>query len=135
MPRVGGAFLLRVSLGVEVPVKAVGPVGYGPDHSEALLRGLEAGHPGEVYNIGGNNEQSNIELTRSILDLMGFGEEMIDWVEDRPGHDRRYAIDASKIQQELGWVPTRSAWPEALAETIEWYRTQEAWWRPLQTGA
>ena len=105
------------------------------DHCEALLRVLEAGRPGEVYNIGGNNEQSNIELTRSILDLMGFGEEMIDWVEDRPGHDRRYAIDASKIQQELGWVATHSAWPEALAETIEWYRTHEAWWRPLQTGA
>ncbi len=135
-PASAGLFFCAYPLaGVEVPVKAVGPVGDGPDHCEALLRVLEAGRPGEVYNIGGNNEQSNIELTRAILDLMGFGEEMIDWVEDRPGHDRRYAIDASKIRQELGWAPTRSAWPEALGETIEWYRTHEAWWRPLQPSA
>ncbi|MCH7572862.1 MAG: dTDP-glucose 4,6-dehydratase [Planctomycetes bacterium] len=101
------------------------------DHCDALLRILEAGRPGEVYNIGGNNERSNIELTRTILTIMGFGEDMIHPVEDRLGHDRRYAIDASKIREELGWVPTRSAWPQALAETITWYQEHEAWWRPL----
>ena len=101
------------------------------DHCEALLRVLEDGRAGHVYNIGGNNEQSNLDLTRTILDLLGYGEEMIEPVADRPGHDRRYAIDASKIRNELGWVPTRSVWPEALAETINWYRANEHWWRPL----
>ena len=101
------------------------------DHCEAVLAVLERGRLGEIYNIGGNNERSNIELTRTILKIMGFGEDMIHPVEDRLGHDRRYAIDASKIREELGWVPTRSAWPQALAETITWYQEHEAWWRPL----
>ncbi len=101
------------------------------DHCEAVLAVLERGRPGEVYNIGGNNEQSNLELTRSILRIMGCGEDMIQPVEDRLGHDRRYAIDASKIRDELGWEPTRSAWPQALAETIAWYQDHESWWRPL----
>ena len=101
------------------------------DHCEAVLAVLERGRLGEIYNIGGNNERSNIELTRTILTIMGFGEDMIHPVEDRLGHDRRYAIDASKIREELGWVPTRSAWPQALAETITWYQEHEAWWRPL----
>jgi dTDP-glucose 4,6-dehydratase len=85
-----------------------------------------------VYNIGGNNERANVDLTHSILELMGCGREMIQPVEDRLGHDLRYAIDASKIKRELGWAPTRSAWPDALAETIAWYRANESWWRPLK---
>lgn len=101
------------------------------DHCEAVLAVLERGRPGEVYNIGGDNERSNLELTRTILKIMGFGEDMIHPVEDRLGHDRRYAIDASKIRDELGWEPTRSIWPQALAETITWYQDHEAWWRPL----
>ena len=105
------------------------------DHCEAILTVLEKGKSGEVYNIGGNNERSNLELTHSILGLMGCGEEMIEYVADRPGHDRRYAIDASKIKQELGWEPTRSAWPEALAATVEWYKTNAEWWQRVRSGA
>jgi dTDP-glucose 4,6-dehydratase len=102
------------------------------DHCEAVLAVLERGLPGEVYNIGGNNERSNNELTRMILQCTGDGEEMIQPVPDRLGHDRRYAIDASKIKRELGWQPSRSAWPWALKETVEWYRANEHWWRPLK---
>jgi dTDP-glucose 4,6-dehydratase len=102
------------------------------DHCEAVLAVLERGQPGEVYNIGGNNERSNLELTRMILKCTGHGEDMIQPVPDRLGHDRRYAIDASKIKRELGWQPTRSAWPDALKETVEWYKANEKWWRPLK---
>ncbi len=102
------------------------------DHCEAVLSVLERGELGEVYNIGGNNEQSNINLTHTILDLIGCGKDMIQPVEDRLGHDRRYAIDSSKIQSELGWRSTRSTWPEALAQTIDWYKSNESWWRPLK---
>lgn len=105
------------------------------DHCEAVLRVLEGGTSGEVYNIGGNNERSNLELTKSILALMGKGEDMIEHVQDRPGHDRRYAIDASKIKRELGWEPTRSAWPGALEQTVQWYLDNEEWWRRVRSGA
>ncbi len=105
------------------------------DHCEAILTVLEKGRAGEVYNVGGDNERSNLELTHSILSLMGCGEEMIQYVADRPGHDRRYAIDPAKIERELGWRPTRSAWPEALAATIDWYRVNQDWWRRVRSGA
>jgi dTDP-glucose 4,6-dehydratase len=105
------------------------------DHCEALLAVLEGGRPGQVYNIGGDNERSNLELTNAILELMGRGPEMIQPVADRPGHDRRYAIDAAKIRGELGWAPTRSAWPAALARTIQWYSGHQPWWRSLKGGA
>ena len=102
------------------------------DHCAALLAVLERGRAGEVYNVGGDNQRSNRELTETILRLMGQGPEMIQPVPDRPGHDRRYAIDAGKIARELGWRPTRSAWPAALAETVSWYREHPEWWRPLK---
>ncbi|MGI9013223.1 MAG: dTDP-glucose 4,6-dehydratase [Phycisphaerales bacterium] len=105
------------------------------DHCEAILAVFERGREGEVYNIGGNNEQSNINLTHQILDAMQCSHDMIQPVADRPGHDRRYAIDASKIATELGWKPTRSSWPAALKETVEWYRANEWWWRPLKEKA
>jgi dTDP-glucose 4,6-dehydratase len=102
------------------------------DHCEALLAALERGRPGTIYNIGAGNEQSNLDLTRTILRLMDADESMIEPVADRPGHDRRYAIDATRCRDELGWTPTRSAWPGALESTIDWYREHESWWRPLQ---
>jgi len=104
------------------------------DHCEAVLTVLEKGKPGEVYNIGGNNERSNLELTHSILKIMGKGPEMIRPVKDRPGHDLRYAIDSSKAQRELGWRPTRSAWPQALESTVRWYERNQPWWRGIKTG-
>jgi len=105
------------------------------DHCEAVLRVFEQGQPGEVFNIGGDNERSNLELTRTILDAMGFDESSIEYVRDRPGHDRRYAIDPTKIREELDWAPSRSAWPAALDTTIAWYREHEDWWRPLKQNA
>jgi len=105
------------------------------DHCEAVLAVLDKGRTGEVYNIGGNNERSNLELTRSILAAMGKGEDMIQPVADRLGHDRRYAIDATKIATELGWRPTRSAWPGALEQTVRWYSDNPSWWRRVKSGA
>jgi dTDP-glucose 4,6-dehydratase len=104
------------------------------DHCEAVLAVLEGGRAGEVYNIGGDNERSNLELTHTILDIMGKGKDLIRPVKDRPGHDLRYAIDASKIKGELGWHPTRSAWPGALEGTVNWYRDNEQWWRRVKSG-
>lgn len=104
------------------------------DHSEGVLAVLEKGRPGEVYNLGGNNEHSNLELTNAILSIMGKGPDMIRHVADRPGHDRRYAIDCSKARRELGWAPTRSAWPAALAATVQWYKDNETWWRHVKSG-
>ena len=101
------------------------------DHCAALTAVLERGRPGQTYAIGGDNERSNRELTGMLLDAFGVGEDRIEPVEDRLGHDRRYAIDASKIRAELGWEPERSAWPGALEETVRWYRENEAVWRPL----
>jgi len=101
------------------------------DHCEAILRVLEHGHSGHIYNIGGNNERSNLELTHALLRLTGRDERFIERVPDRLGHDRRYAIDASKMKEQLGWRPSRSAWPEGLEATVRWYRENESWWRPL----
>lgn len=105
------------------------------DHAEALLTVLERGRSGETYDIGADNQRSNRELTEAILDLMGFGEEMIHPVPDRPGHDLRYAIDASKIRRELGWTASRSSWPEALEQTVRWYIDNQDWWRRILSGA
>lgn len=105
------------------------------DHCEAVLTVLEKGKAGEVYNIGGNNERTNLELTHAILALMGKGHDFIQPVKDRLGHDLRYAIDASKIKRELGWQPTRSAWPAALERTVRWFVDNQAWWQRVKSGA
>ncbi|NJL31016.1 MAG: dTDP-glucose 4,6-dehydratase [Phycisphaerales bacterium] len=105
------------------------------DHCEAILTVLEKGRSGEVYNIGGNNERSNLELTHAILNIMGKGLDMIQPVTDRLGHDRRYAIDPTKIQHELGWQPSRSNWPGALEATVRWYVDHPLWWQRVKSGA
>jgi dTDP-glucose 4,6-dehydratase len=107
---------------------------YVEDHCEALLTVLERGRAGEVYNIGGNNERSNFELVQTILKALGKSEDQIEFIVDRRGHDRRYAIDATKIRSELGWLPSRSSWPGALIETVKWYTSHEDWWRRIKSG-
>ncbi|EMA6342269.1 dTDP-glucose 4,6-dehydratase [Bacillus cytotoxicus] len=101
------------------------------DHCRALDAVMHRGKAGEVYNIGGNQERTNIEVVQSILQQLGKSETAIEFVADRLGHDRRYAIDASKIKKELGWSPTYT-FEEGLRETIEWYCENELWWSRLQ---
>lgn len=98
------------------------------DHARALDLLLEKGVPGEVYNIGVDNERNNLEITRTMLQIMGLGEDRIEYITDRPGHDRRYAIDASKILA-LGWKPiyTRDKFYQGLTETVQWYRAHTQW--------
>ena len=105
------------------------------DHNEAVLTVLEKGAAGERYCIGGNNERTNLDLTHSILEIMGKGKDMIQPVKDRVGHDRRYAIDATKLKTTLGWEPTRSAWPQALEQTVKWYVDHQDWWKRVKSGA
>jgi len=103
------------------------------DHCEALLLVLEKGRSGEVYNIGGGAERKNIDLVKGLLALLGKGEELIRFVADRPGHDRRYAIDPSKIRNELGWKPAHT-FERGLAETVRWYVDNASWWEHVHSG-
>ncbi len=102
------------------------------DHSSAVWEILTRGRIGETYLIGADGERSNIDVLRAILEAMGKGADDFDWVRDRPGHDRRYAIDSSKLRAELGWTPKHTDFSEGLADTIEWYRANEDWWRPAK---
>jgi dTDP-glucose 4,6-dehydratase len=104
------------------------------DHCRALELVLEKGRPGEIYNIGGEAERTNLEITRSILRILGKPESLMQYVADRPGHDRRYAIDFSKIEREIGWKP-RYNLDEGLRRTVRWYTEQENWWRRIKSGA
>jgi dTDP-glucose 4,6-dehydratase len=103
------------------------------DHCRALDRVLHDGRGGEVYNIGGRSERPNLVVAQTILDRLGKPHSLIKFVTDRLGHDRRYAIDFSKIEKELGWEPTFS-FEEGIGRTIEWYLTHQEWWRKVKTG-
>ena len=100
------------------------------DNCDGVDTVLRKGTIGEIYNIGGGNETTNRELTSMVLSNMGVGEEMVEYVEDRLGHDRRYSVDCSKANA-LGWKPSRNL-DVAVAETVEWYRANRAWWEPLK---
>jgi dTDP-glucose 4,6-dehydratase len=105
---------------------------YVEDHCSGIDFVLHQGRPGEVYNLGGGNERHNIEVTKLILKLLGKPESLIRPVKDRPGHDRRYALDCAKVKA-LGWEPARD-YEAGMAETVEWYRKNEWWWRPIKSG-
>jgi dTDP-glucose 4,6-dehydratase len=107
---------------------------YVEDHCRAILRVLDDGRPGEVYNIGGLNEWKNIDIVKLILAELAKPESLIEFVTDRPGHDRRYAIDASKIKDELAWQP-RHRFEEWIIATITWYRDNPDWIQRVLTGA
>lgn len=103
------------------------------DHCRAIETVLERGRPGEVYNVGGSNERTNLEIIRLILQELEAPEDLIVHIQDRPGHDRRYAIDSGKLQRELGWKP-RYTFEEGLRETVRWYLEHEAWTAEIVSG-
>lgn len=105
------------------------------DHSRAVWTILTKGQLGETYLIGANGEQSNIEVLQGILSYMGKSVDDFDWVKDRPGHDRRYAIDSSKLQRELGWKPMHTNFFEGLNSTIQWYAGNRDWWSGSKEAA
>jgi dTDP-glucose 4,6-dehydratase len=102
------------------------------DHNAAVWTIIDRGTPGETYLIGANGETNNLTVVRTILDLMGLDPDAFDHVNDRPGHDLRYAIDASRLCNELGWEPQFGDFRAGLAATIAWYRDNEAWWGPAK---
>lgn len=102
------------------------------DHSSAVWTILAKGRIGETYLVGADGERSNIEVLRDILCVMGEPEDAFDWVKDRPGHDRRYAIDSSRLRRELGWRPRCTDFSEGIEKTVRWYRDNEDWWRPAK---
>lgn len=107
---------------------------YVSDHCQAIDLVLRNGKPGEVYNVGGHNERTNNEIVHLIVDNLGISEDHIKYVKDRLGHDKRYAIDPSKIEKELGWKPEYT-FDTGIVKTIDWYKNNEAWWKPLKAKA
>ncbi len=128
--------IIRASLNLKVPIYGLGRNVrdwiHVLDHCEALDMLLKDGKEGEIYNISSGNEYENIEVVKRILKIMDKDESLIEFVEDRPGHDVRYSLDSSKIRSELGWKPKYN-FKDALKETVKWYLKNEYWWKPLAT--
>lgn len=106
---------------------------YVEDHCSAIDLIIRKGKVGEVYNIGGHNERTNLEVVKAILQELGKSEQLIKYVKDRPGHDQRYAIDPTKIHEELGWKPT-TKFEHGIKKTIEWYKNNKQWWERIISG-
>jgi dTDP-glucose 4,6-dehydratase len=107
---------------------------YVEDHCRAILQVLESGRAGAVYNIGARNQRRNLDIVQSVLDTLGKPHSLIRFVKDRPGHDRRYAIDPSLVESELGWRP-QETWESGLGKTIDWYKSNSTWLRRVTDGA
>ncbi len=106
---------------------------YVEDHCSAIDLIIRKGEVGEVYNIGGHNEKTNLEVVKTIIKELGKSEDLIEFVTDRPGHDRRYAIDPTKIHNELGWLPA-TKFNDGIKKTIDWYLTHKSWWEKIISG-
>ena len=106
---------------------------YVRDHCKAIDLILENGRLGEVYNIGGHNEKTNLEVVKTVLKILGKSEDLIRFVKDRPGHDMRYAIDPTKIRNELGWYP-ETTFEEGIKKTTQWYLENRSWWENIMNG-
>ncbi|MDP1845835.1 MAG: dTDP-glucose 4,6-dehydratase [Candidatus Moranbacteria bacterium] len=132
-----GLFITNLLEGKKVPVygdgRQVRDWLFVSDHCEAIDLIIHKGKIGETYCVGGNCEKPNLEITQKILELLGKGEEMIEYVKDRPGHDRRYAMNFAKIKSELGWEP-RTNFDEGMRKTVEWYKNNEDWWKTIKSG-
>ncbi len=128
-------FITNLMAGKQVPVYGDGLQVrnwlYVEDNCRAVLAVLENGEDGAVYNVGSENEVTNLDMTKTLITAMGKGEDSIMYVTDRPGHDRRYALDSSKLTNELGWRPTVSL-EEGMQRTVEWYIANRSWWEPLK---
>ena len=128
--------IIRALKNLKVPVYGTGmnirDWIYVEDDCEAVDLVLSKGQAGQVYNVAANSELSNIEMVERILEHLGKSQDLIAFVEDRPGHDLRYSLDSSKIRSELGWKPKHS-FEKALEETVDWYVQNESWWKPLAT--
>lgn len=106
---------------------------YVKDHCKAIDLILEKGRLGEVYNVGGHNERTNLEVVKTVLKILGKSESLIRFVKDRPGHDMRYAIDPTKIRTELGWYP-ETTFEDGIRKTVEWYLENRTWWENIING-
>lgn len=130
-------FITNLLEGKKVPVygdgKQVREWIHVGDHCRAIDAVLHRAAPGDVYNIGTGDEVQNIDVAKKILHILGMSEEMVEYVADRPGHDRRYAINCSRLRQNLGWSPQMS-FGDGLQKTVTWYQAHESWWKKIKSG-
>ncbi|ACJ17333.1 rfbB dTDP-glucose 4,6-dehydratase [Thermococcus onnurineus NA1] len=126
--------IIRASMGLKIPIYGTGQNVrdwlYVEDHVRAIEAVLLKGEPREIYNISAGEEKTNLEVVKTILELMGRDESLIEFVEDRPGHDLRYSLDSWKITRDLKWR-SKHSFEEGIRKTVKWYLENEAWWRPL----